>query len=91
LCIQLILAFQANNDTPSPTVAAIYQIADICFNAVFTLECMMKVIALGWRSTGPSAYILNMWNLSDFVLLVGSLICTSSCTDQCSPPYPPFA
>ncbi len=57
-------------------LASLFEISDLVFNCVFLLECVMKVIALGWYSTGPSAYIRNWWNVSDFVLLVGSLVCT---------------
>ena len=73
---QVLLAVQASFITPPPGFVAACQVADVIFNFVFLLEFILKVIALGWYSTGRSAYIRNAWNVTDFVLLVGSIIGT---------------
>lgn len=49
---------------------------DALFNAVFLVEFMVKSIALGVYKTGKHAYLRNNWNVSDLVILAGSLTCT---------------
>ena len=71
------MAVQSSFVDPSAELLSLFQIADVVFNSVFFIEFVMKVVALGWYKTGPSAYIRNLWNVSDFVLLVGSVICKS--------------
>ena len=50
---------------------------DIFFTIVFTIEAIMKIIALGFfynRMPGISGYILNGWNLLDFIIVIASLV-----------------
>jgi len=42
---------------------------NIVFTAIFTLECVMKVLGLS-----PRGYFTDSWNLFDFVIVVGSVI-----------------
>ncbi len=73
---QLLLAAQASYSETPPLLQAISDVMDPTFNAVFFMEFVLKVIALGWYSTGRSAYIRNPWNVADCVLLLGSCLCT---------------
>ena len=54
---------------------------DNCFTVLFTLELVIKVIAMGFlfnnpflREKGLTAYIRNPWNMLDFVVVVASVI-----------------
>jgi hypothetical protein len=70
---------QSNTEKVSPKVALVNQITDHIFNLAFFLEFALKVVALGWRGTGPSAYSRNPWNVADFILLMGSITCEWGC------------
>lgn len=59
-------------------------VPDYVFNTVFGVEFVLKVVAFGFKDTGPSAYIRNMWNVTDLVVLIGSIVCTQ-------PPPPPVS
>lgn len=45
------------------------------FIIVFTIECIMKVIALGFLFH-PGAYLRNAWNILDFIIVIIGLIST---------------
>jgi hypothetical protein len=54
---------------------------DNCFTILFTIECLIKVIALGFlfnnatlREKGISPYMRDPWNMLDFVVVVASLL-----------------
>jgi len=54
---------------------------DNCFTMLFTMECVIKIIAMGFilnnqamRDRGMSPYITNPWNMLDFVVVVASLV-----------------
>lgn len=53
---------------------------DNCFTVLFTIEMLIKVIALGFISTnktmankGHTAYLRNPWNVLDFIVVIASL------------------
>jgi len=48
----------------------VLDILDLFFVITFTIECVMKVVALG------VAYFMNSWNLLDFTVVVISLVST---------------
>ncbi|PIO53159.1 hypothetical protein TELCIR_25518, partial [Teladorsagia circumcincta] len=39
------------------------------FIVVFTIECILKVVALGFICH-PGAYLRNAWNILDFIIVV---------------------
>jgi len=54
---------------------------DNCFTVLFTLELVIKVVAMGFlfnnpflREKGLTAYIRNPWNMLDFIVVVASVI-----------------
>lgn len=54
---------------------------DNCFTILFTLEAMIKIIALGFivnnqtlQKQKMSPYILDPWNILDFIVVCASLI-----------------
>ena len=74
--MQVVLAIQTSVLHPTAGLQLLYQYSDIMFNVAFLVEFLLKVVALGWWNTGAAAYMRNFWNVSDFVLLVGSIACT---------------
>lgn len=54
---------------------------DNCFTVLFTLEAIIKIVALGFfmnnqqlKKKGFSPYILDPWNILDFIVVCASLI-----------------
>merc|ERR1719313_3248946 len=47
--------------------------SDPVFTTIFTIECVLKVTAFAFM-TGPSAYIKDVWNQLDFVVVVTALM-----------------
>ncbi|CAG8482061.1 10486_t:CDS:10, partial [Acaulospora colombiana] len=45
-----------------------FWITDVVFAAIFTVECLIKIVADGFLLT-PNAYLLNVWNILDFFVL----------------------
>lgn len=49
--------------------SAIQEKIEYIFLVVFTLECVMKIIAYGFVAH-PGAYLRNGWNMLDFTIVV---------------------
>jgi hypothetical protein len=47
--------------------------SDPIFTTIFTIECVLKVTAFAFM-TGPSAYIKDVWNQLDFIVVVTALM-----------------
>ena len=46
--------------------------ADIVFTGLFFIEALLKIVAQGLVLNGPESYLRDPWNVSDFILLLGS-------------------
>ncbi len=53
------------------------QTVDIFLSSVFALECLAKVIALGFVSCGSTSYIRSAWNVLDFFVVLISIFSLS--------------
>jgi len=74
-CIILSIDTPLNN--PNTTLARTLGVIDIIFSVVFIVEATLKILALGFirnNYQGVNAYILNGWNLLDFMVVVMSVI-----------------
>lgn len=67
-------------DPESPTIVFVSYL-DNCFTILFTIECLIKIIAMGFlfnnstlHEKGISPYIRDPWNMLDFVVVVASLL-----------------
>ena len=49
-------------------------IFDMVCTTIFTIECLMKIIAFGFISCGPDSYIRNQWNVLDFSIVAFCLV-----------------
>lgn len=65
---------------PNDPVIVFLSYLDNCFTVLFTIEMLIKVIALGFFTTnekmskkGFTAYIVNPWNILDFIVVLASL------------------
>ena len=63
----------ARCDTRPALSRADAQAMEWVFNIVFLIECVVKIIALGFIM-GPNAYLKESWNILDFIVVVSSLI-----------------
>mmetsp|Transcript_43521 Transcript_43521/g.105631 ORF Transcript_43521/g.105631 Transcript_43521/m.105631 type:complete len:2203 (+) Transcript_43521:102-6710(+) len=55
-------------------MSAFVNISDIFFTAAFTLEFMLKVVAMGFSVPTTTAYLSNGWNQLDFCVVAVSLV-----------------
>ena len=67
-------------EDPNHGVIIFISYLDNCFTVLFTIEMMIKIIALGFFTTnekmskkGFTAYITNPWNTLDFIVVIASL------------------
>jgi hypothetical protein len=47
---------------------------DLAFTIIFTVECMIKVIAMGLGPFGRNTYLSDHWNQLDFVVVVTGIL-----------------
>ncbi|KAG1748101.1 Ion transport protein-domain-containing protein [Suillus lakei] len=50
-----------------------FNIAEVAFGVPFLIEFMIKIIADGFLFT-PNAYVKSIWNILDFIILIGILV-----------------
>jgi hypothetical protein len=51
----------------------IFDAAEYLFVIIYTLECIMKIISLGFKS-GEKSYIVDHWNKLDFLVVLLGLL-----------------
>ncbi|VDK63452.1 unnamed protein product [Onchocerca ochengi] len=74
-CIALAV-YQPYPAQDSDTKNIILEQIEYLFIVVFTIECFLKVIALGFLFH-PGAYLRNAWNILDFIIVVIGLVSTA--------------
>lgn len=57
----------------NPGLALAFTILDIIFTALFTLECMVKIVRNGFF-VSQTSYLRDSWSILDFVIVITSLI-----------------
>lgn len=60
---------------PNGAMSKVFSYMDILFTIAFAIEAIMKIVALGffWNAMpGIQAYIVNGWNILDFIIVVSS-------------------
>ena len=72
-----------DNPLSDPDSASIVTVGyiDNCFTVSFTIEALIKVIAMGFlfnnqvlRDRGLTPYIRNPWNMLDFIVVLASIV-----------------
>ena len=68
------------SDPESATIVTVGYI-DNCFTVSFTIEALIKIIAMGFLFNGPmlkdkgfTPYIRNPWNMLDFIVVLASIV-----------------
>jgi Ion transport protein len=64
------------NDPNGSLQRGLYWI-DFFTTGLFFLESMLKIITFGFLFCGPFSYMRNIWNISDFFIMLFSLIAIS--------------
>ena len=70
----ILLAVESPLTDPDGSLMAVLNVLDLIFTIVFTLELVMKNIAMGFIFNGKQSYIRNPWNIIDFIIVLFSLI-----------------
>lgn len=73
----LHLAIESPLDDPDGTKFFIMKLIDIVFTSLFTLECIFKIIAVGFLFNGKQSYLRNGWNILDLFIVILSIISLS--------------
>ena len=66
----ILLILENPLDDPDGEKIKIIKILDIIMTAIFTLECIIKIIAYGFLFNGSKSYLRNTWNIMDFVIVI---------------------
>jgi hypothetical protein len=67
-CIALAV-YQPYPAQDSDTKNTVLEQIEYLFIVVFTIECVLKVVAMGFLFH-PGAYLRNAWNILDFIIVV---------------------
>lgn len=71
--MKLALESYLTNEDETSTIVKTSEYLDLAFNYLFILECILKVIALGFAMDDGS-YLRDSWNGLDFFIVVTSVI-----------------
>ena len=71
------LAFEEPLEDPNSQKRMIIGIIDYITTGIFTIEAMLKIIALGFLLNGKRSYLRDSWNILDFTIVVSGLITIS--------------
>ncbi|KAJ8047198.1 Voltage-dependent L-type calcium channel subunit alpha-1C [Holothuria leucospilota] len=67
MCNTVILAMKYDGEPQS--YAHALDLLNIIFTAIFTVECILKMIAFT-----PKNYFKDMWNIFDFIIVLGTIV-----------------
>ena len=70
-CISLALYNPFDPDCETDR-CKVLEVCDIAFSIYFTIECICKIVAMGF--CGEKTYLSNSWNQMDFIVVVFGLI-----------------
>ena len=76
LLSSLLLIADNPLNNPNSTYSKVLEIVDFVFTFLFLIEAIIKIIALGffYSSIPANAYIMNGWNILDFIVVTASMI-----------------
>lgn len=64
-----------NLDTTKSSRNAVVNYADRIFTALFSIECSMKIVAMGLIGE-KGAYLMDPWNWMDFIVVSIGYVCS---------------
>ena len=68
------LAFEHPLEDPNSEKMQILEKIDIAMTVVFSLEAVLKIITSGFLFNGKKSYLLDTWNMLDFIIVVLSIV-----------------
>ena len=68
------LAFEHPMDDPKSEKMETLKMIDMAMTGVFCLEAALKIITFGFMMNGKGSYLLDAWNMLDFLIVVISVI-----------------
>lgn len=63
-----------DNPLASSNIKALVSQIDTAMTGIFILEMTIKIVATGFIFNGKRSYLLNKWNLLDFLIVVSSVL-----------------
>ena len=69
----ILLAIDGPLNDPKSTQVAVLAYIDYVMTAIFTIEMVIKMIAVGLLLNGKKSYLRNTWNILDFVIVTSAL------------------
>lgn len=69
----ILLAVETPLDDPCSTKTIVLQYIDYVMTAIFAIELIIKIIALGLACSGPESYLRQPANMLDFIIVLASL------------------
>jgi hypothetical protein len=70
----ILLTLESPLDNPNGSRGKILAEIDVVVSTIFTIELLIKVVVYGFVINGPDSYLLNPWNIMDFIIVFFSLI-----------------
>ena len=74
VCSTVLLFFETPLVDPHSVLYKIEKSSDIFFTAVFAIEAVLKIIAYGFACNGKHSYLYGLWNILDFLIVLGSIL-----------------
>ena len=69
----LLLTLDNPNNDPYGGMANFLQVSDYILTTLFTLECTINIILLGFFCNGKRSYARDPWNIMDLIIVFFSL------------------
>ena len=67
------LAFEDPLMDPESDKAKILKTIDVVMTIIFSIEALMKIIAMGFIFNGENSYLADGWNILDFFIVLSSV------------------
>ena len=77
LFTSITLGIENPLNDPNSTLFKVLYILDVVTTSIFTIELLVKVIAQGLLLNGKQSFLLDLWNILDFVVVVISIVSVS--------------
>jgi voltage-dependent calcium channel L type alpha-1D len=74
LCSSVQLALENPLNDPDSSLSSALKYIDISLTVIFSFEALLKIIAYGFVFCGSTSYILNIWNVLDFLVVIFSVM-----------------
>ena len=77
----LTLALEEPFEDPESTKMRVILVLDYIMTIIFTLEALLKIIAVGLIFNKKTSYLRSPWNVLDFGIVVSAIISLASDAD----------